>query len=224
MGVVLCSRGEYYTHIIGKTSCQRDVAEQPRVILDLCSGLGGASEAFLSASIWRVIRIENNPALSDVPHTHTLDVLEWTDWIETFPAPEIIWASPPCRDFSRGFSAPAPTAEREGRVHVPDMSILKACMGIIDYFKPKWYIIENVQGAVDDFRPLLGEPVQKIGPFVLWGRFARIPMDYSFIHSKFTGDTWSTDPLRANRRALVPLEVSRALLDVAQEQMTLEDF
>ena len=38
-------------------------------VLDLCSGLGGASEAFVNHPHWEVIRIENNELLADVPHT-----------------------------------------------------------------------------------------------------------------------------------------------------------
>jgi site-specific DNA-cytosine methylase len=37
-------------------------------MLDLFSGLGGASEAFVRAG-WEVMRIENNPLLSEVPNT-----------------------------------------------------------------------------------------------------------------------------------------------------------
>ena len=37
-------------------------------VLDLCSGLGGASEAFVKDPYWDVVRIENNPELAHVPH------------------------------------------------------------------------------------------------------------------------------------------------------------
>lgn len=171
-----------------------------------------------------MVRIENNPALKDVPHTHMRDVLEWTDWVDDFPHPEIIWASPPCTEFSRGFSAPAPTAQREGREFVPDLSILRACMDIIDFYKPRTYVIENVQGARDSFRPLLGRCKQRIGPFYLWGHFHRLMMDYDWTHRKLQDDTWSDDPLRPNRRALVPLEISKALLSAHTDQMTLKSW
>ena len=51
-------------------------------MLDLFSGLGGASEAFVQSDDWEVIRIESNPVLSGVPHTQTRDVLEWMDWVQ----------------------------------------------------------------------------------------------------------------------------------------------
>ena len=64
-------------------------------ILDLCSGLGGWSEAFVSTN-WNVIRIENNPDLAYVPFTLTLDVLKWEEWIDDIPTVDVIVASPPC--------------------------------------------------------------------------------------------------------------------------------
>ncbi len=41
-------------------------------MLDLCSGLGGASQPMVDSN-WDVLRIENNPLLSGVPHTQMLD-------------------------------------------------------------------------------------------------------------------------------------------------------
>ena len=51
-----------------------------KVMWDLCSGLGGASEAFLVAG-WLVIRIEIEDMLQWVPHTRQLDVLQWREWV-----------------------------------------------------------------------------------------------------------------------------------------------
>ena len=72
-----------------------------KLFLDLCSGFGGASEAFANTPHWEVIRIENNPELSQVPHTRLLDVEHWLDWLpglisEMGSRPAVIWASPPC--------------------------------------------------------------------------------------------------------------------------------
>lgn len=196
------------------------MAARRRVILDLCSGLGGASEAFLSASQWQVVRIENNPDLSCVPHTQTLDVLEWTDWVESIPHPTVIWASPPCLEFSRAYNAPAVRAEREGRDFEPDMELVKACLDVIDYFKPEWHVIENVEGAQKSFFPLLGNRAQRIGPFYLWGKFPRLAIPYSFHHVKSDCDGLPRS-IRSQSRALVPIEISEALLRSVEDQQTL---
>jgi len=49
-------------------------------VLDLFSGLGGFSEAFVQNKD-QVLRIENNPLLSDVPHTTLMNVVELRDII-----------------------------------------------------------------------------------------------------------------------------------------------
>jgi len=43
-------------------------------MLDLFSGLGGASEAMVRDDTWSVLRIENNPLLGGVPYTVIDDV------------------------------------------------------------------------------------------------------------------------------------------------------
>ena len=196
-------------------------------MLDLYSGLGGASEAFVQAG-WDVIRIENNPELSYVPFTRTLDVNDWADWAPDLGRIDLIWASPPCREFSTGYSSPMSKAIRAGNKdeYDPDLTLVMNAIDIIEYLKPKWWIIENVRGAVRYFEPLLDRPKQNIGPFCLWtsGSVPYITMPYGFTHSKMDGDTWSTDPLRANRRAMIPFEVSFALLRTIREQTTMEDF
>ena len=47
-------------------------------MLDLFSGLGGASEAML-ANGWEVLRIENNPELALVPNTKIMCIYAFYD-------------------------------------------------------------------------------------------------------------------------------------------------
>lgn len=194
-------------------------------VLDLYSGLGGASEAFVQAGC-EVVRVENNPLLAYVPFTVMKDIREWREWIDDLPQVEwdLIWASPPCLDFSNAYSAPGPTAARSGVEWNPDMSLVVAAKEIIEYLKPKFWVIENVSGAVPHFKPLLGSYTQKICSFRLWGRFPLIIPKPGFYHSKADGDTWSDDPLRPNRRGMVPFEISYALMTAMREQLTLGDF
>ena len=50
-------------------------------MLDLFSGLGGASESFLNNG-WEVMRIEKNPALALVPNTKILDVYDLGQYLD----------------------------------------------------------------------------------------------------------------------------------------------
>ena len=118
--------------------------------LDLFSGLGGASEAFAQdPSNWNVLRIDNNPLLCEVPSTVIMDIKQFTPIHPTkAPKPiDVIWASPPCTEFSGGFNSPKSKAARspEGLdSYEPDMSLLEATMRIIKIVKPKYWVIENV--------------------------------------------------------------------------------
>ena len=192
-------------------------------MLDLCSGLGGASEAFVEAG-WQVVRIESNPALEHIPHTRIADVMDYR------PAGaadlDLVWASPPCLDFSQGFNAPGPTAMREGRDFVPDVSLLLKVKEIIDVLKPKYWVIENVAGASQIFTELLGSPPRQIiGPYLLWGIFPFIAMDYSWVRPKGKTQSWNIgDPLRATKRAIIPMTISRKLCEAISEQKTLGEY
>jgi hypothetical protein len=201
-------------------------------MIDLFSGLGGASEAFVRDG-WTVIRIENNMLLSGVPHTRMLDISRWQEWLDDLlieisetegESVSLIWASPPCREFTQAYSGPIPRAKREGREFTPDLTLMEAAYDIICRVRPKHWVIENVVGAIEFFTPELGPYTQKVGPFVMWGRFPYIGTPPYWKHSKFENDTWSTDPLRANRRGYVPIEISDGLLQAISMQSSLYDW
>ena len=85
-------------------NCHANGSETIRV-LDLFSGLGGFSEAFVLAGD-EVARVENNPLLSEVPHTTMQDVLEMRDRLAQYQAEgvpireyDVLLAGPPDRDW-----------------------------------------------------------------------------------------------------------------------------
>ena len=71
-------------------------------MVDLFAGLGGASQWMLDCG-WNVLRIDNNPLLSGVKNMVMMDIsdvrknIKRNDW---GPKIDLIWASPPCKDFS----------------------------------------------------------------------------------------------------------------------------
>ena len=189
------------------------------IIWDLCSGLGGWTQSFNK----HVYRFDNADLVQHVPNTFQEDVQEWRKWILKYPKPDVIVASPPCLEFSNGYNAPRPKAKREGKEFISDLSILKACKEIIEHQKPKWWIIENVAGASKDFTQELGMPPRQIiGPMLLCGYFPYLPIQNA--EMKKVEDWNIGDPLRANQRAMIPLQVSQALHDVCFTQTLLEDF
>ena len=197
--------------------------------LDLFAGLGGASEAFVQdLDNWSVLRIDNNLLLQDVPYMVIDDILVRQHNLVPNPDHKIdvIWASPPCTEFSGGFNSPKSKAARSPGgldAYEPDMSYLEATMRIIEIVRPKYWIIENVVGSIRYFAEYLGEPRQIVGPYVLWGNFPMLTVDKSKLDNKQDRDS-TPHPLRSNRRAKVSFEVSRALKDAIDNQKSILDY
>ena len=146
-------------------------------VLDLFSGLGGFSEAFVLAGD-EVCRVENNPLLSEVPHTSMQSVLEVRDRLQEYASRgepireyDVLLAGPPCREFSLAYSSPRSIAHRNGEEFEPDMTLLEATLDIIKITKPRVWVIENVVGSAEYFARAGLEVRQKHGPHQLYGNF-----------------------------------------------------
>ena len=82
----------------------------------------------------------------------------------------------------------------------PDLSLVEAAVRVIAEIKPRWWVIENVRGAI----PFLGRPVKKIGAYCLWGDFP--DFDAETTKCKEALPSW-----RKQERARVPYSISLAL-------------
>ena len=206
-------------------------------VLDLFSGLGGFSEAFVLNND-HVLRIENNPLLSEVKHTVMMDVRKLRDIIaegltEGNLNPyllniDLIVASPPCYDFSLAFSAPQGIVSRAGKeafeAYQPDMELFEVTLEIIDMLKPRYWIVENVRGSIRHCEKIGLIPRQKFQAYVLYGNFPLFkPPKLPTKASK--GDKIAHgNPLRANHRALIPLELSESIREAILQQKTIFDY
>ena len=205
-------------------------------VLDLFSGLGGFSEAFVLNND-EVLRIENNPLLSEVKHTVLMDVRKLRDiikqgLIEGDLNPylcniDLIVASPPCYDFSLAFSAPQGIVSRKGReefeAYEPDMDLFLVTLEIIEMLKPRYYIIENVRGSIRHCEKIGLKPRQKFQAYVLYGNFPMFKPPKMPTKEK-KDIKGHGHPLRANYRALIPLELSESLRSAIINQKTIFDF
>jgi len=197
-------------------------------VLDLFSGLGGFSEAFVKHG-HEVLRIDNNPLLSEVPNTQIIDIFAFRDELvshiaagHTISQPDVILAAPPCLQFSNAYHAPKSIAARNNQEYNPNMDLLNVALEIINLLKPKWWVIENVVGSIKYFQTDLGSPRQKIGAFVFWGNFPMIHV-LQQIPTKSELDKRHS-PLRSNYRAQIPLPVSMGLLTAILEQTYITDW
>ncbi len=85
---------------------------------------------------------------------------------------DVVVASPPCTEFSRlktlyghGHNRKAPADPEKG------MELVREAKRVIDEVNPKYWLIENVGGAIPHFKPFLGTPKFVRRPFHLWGQF-----------------------------------------------------
>ena len=190
--------------------------------IDLFSGLGGFSEAFVRNGC-HVLRVDNNEAFKDILFTVITDVLTLT--ADNLKDADIILASPPCTCFS--FAAQGKYWPRMKDRH-PDVDkmvhLMRHTIKIIKEAKPKYWILENPVGRLRDF---IGKPAAKTAwcawgtvykkPTYLWGCLP--PIDWK-MPQKWVGNTsggagngaiGSPYPTDKGLLALVPYEFSRAV-------------
>ena len=171
----------------------------PPTMLDLCCGLKGASREFEKAG-WEVTTVDIDPKfdpsiLADVNLLH----------IEPPGYFDLIWSSPPCTDYTKA-ALPASWKCNGGTHHPPDMRPFLNCYRIVRYLRPRWWVIENVQGAVPYFRLVLGDPVKRVGSRILWG-------DFPIFDTSPKYGKWKLSPTedRPAIRSEIPAGLSKAL-------------
>ena len=197
-------------------------------MLDLFSGLGGASYPYTLDDDWDVVRVDYSGALF---HDTYLSIPGATP-----PAPlpfdlrrpveklyalvgrdyDLVWASPPCYEFSLAHNF------HGGRSDEPNLELMLQAKKIIDDIKPRWWCIENVQGACAHFMPHLGKHTSKIGPYYLWGNLSTEnivpPGDY------YKCQTGSKTKFRQHRNAKIPLWLSQRIKDQLFSQRRLTEW
>lgn len=99
-------------------------------ILDLCAGTGSVQRALPGT---QVISVDMN---SKYNPTICADVTQWD--YKVFPKGyfDVVWASPPCTHYSPAKSI----GKRDFRKYDP---IVKRCLEMINYYKPKYWFMEN---------------------------------------------------------------------------------
>lgn len=165
------------------------------IVIDLFSGLGGFSEAFLRRG-HTVLRIDLNPKFSSIPHTIIGDVKELP--LKREISPDILLMSPPCQEFAR-FALPwIRTA------HEPSVYLIEKALEAKEYLHPKNWILECNKASVEFIARLIGQPVKICGPYYLWGSFPIFDCVIEVKKQDFPG----TKP---ELRAKIPYNLSLAL-------------
>lgn len=169
--------------------------------LDLCSGLGGASQPALDRG-WTVIRVDNDPACKpDIvcDLNNSLSPAIFDDL-----RVNVGWASPVCTEFTKA-GLPASWVCNRTQPARPDTTLARACWRII-HACADWPILENVLASRKFLTPLFG-PVQAIvDGHVFWGK---LPC----LLPQTKGHKWRLPPSpdRAAVRAMIPYEIGEAV-------------
>tara|TARA_R110000824_G_scaffold61321_2_gene163159 strand:+ start:31 stop:729 length:699 start_codon:yes stop_codon:yes gene_type:complete len=77
------------------------------------------------------------------PVTHLVDILKWDYTIYEPGHFDMIWASPPCASFSSLLFLSKTKEQIQQKMNTVGIPLLAKAIEIIDYFKPKYYFIEN---------------------------------------------------------------------------------
>jgi site-specific DNA-cytosine methylase len=179
------------------------------VWLDLCSGLGGASQPALDRG-WRVIRVDIEPRfkpdiVADVrmlPFRHLLNPIGC----------DVLWASPPCTYFSRyGLRCFYPGEP------APDMSITHGVIDAISRLHPKFWIVENVQFACRHYEGLLGQPAMKVPGHAFWTNLSLL---WPQIQPHKRRAHHLSKRIRQAEAAKIPYEIGEAICRAVEQRET----
>lgn len=147
--------------------------------------------------------------------------------VHVTPGWDVVVASPPCTEFSRlktlyghGSNRKAPADPEKG------MELVREAKRVIDEAQPKFWLIENVGGAVQYFKPFLGDPRFIRRPFYIWGEFPHFLLeerDYrkpgmQHYDKKGPGHV-KFNPMISWLRARIPTPISMALAAACQEEL-----
>lgn len=183
--------------------------------VDWCAGLGGMTDGMLSAGFetWAVDIEGHEPFPSGA--RRVLHDIRTADPFLTVPKADWDHCSPPCQRFSLA---------RAGRVADPpteaDLDILKAFLRLRDARLPRFWSVENVRGSLKWFRPLLGEPVLRHGPFYLWGNFPPFLVERSGLRKGIYGSKSPTTARLGKQTRRPAMEASRLPLELTRPLAT----
>jgi len=182
------------------------------LILELFCGTGSISDAFKELG-WQTVGVDI------VDHGYKAGPLILQDmqdfdtkaFIKQYGKPDVIWASPPCPEFSIAkYYAYGTQIEYQG------LDLVWQAYRVIDEAKPRYFIVENVKGLAK----FIDKPTHIIqyGPSsnykaaYLWGHFPKPGMLETEFRSRT--DKYGNSDIR---RARIPEPIARAIAKVVNE-------
>lgn len=165
-------------------------------MLDLFSGRGGASAAMRDRG-WRVVTVELDASFRP-------DVVGDVSRLPIRGQWDLVWASPPCTEFSR-WNLPW----IEPKV-APDLTLWRAAEAAISALRPRWWVIENVRGAIS----WIGRATRCHPPVFLWGHMPLFDVKLRPWKERLSST-------KRAERAEIPYELSLALARACETEAAL---
>jgi len=175
-----------------------DPAGQNAALLhvDLGTGLGGWTEPFRDSDLWRSVGV-------DIRDDLEADIVGDIRHLPIGASPDLLTMSPPCTEFSRWM---LPWLDEPN----PDLSLVEACLDVVEELEPEWWALENSRGLHQYWR----DADQHVGPFYLWGNLPPIEADVPHGKMQVSGE-------RPEERAKIPYELADAVRREAEQQRRL---
>lgn len=143
---------------------------------------------------WNVVTIDIDPRFK------TDIVADATTFSWDGAAVDLLWASPPCDEFSRESMPWCRTGQ------IPSLELVHATLRIVGEVRPRWWVMENVRGLQRWF----GRSSARFGPVYLWGWFPKFEAP-----ERYWKETLSST--RHAERAKIPYEIGEALAVAIEE-------
>jgi site-specific DNA-cytosine methylase len=194
--------------------------------LDCFCGLGGASEGFHREG-FECTGIEINPEIAKLYPYKVIVADMATLKGEDFRGFDVVWGSPPCRDFTAlNDKHGTKTAWKIPKNPQQGMLLVKDFIRFCNDASPTFWILENVSGIkryMDEQLPFVKLRLEtRIGfkHHVFYGYFPMPNMPK--IHKFKIRDSCGWDKLASWKRAKIPLPCSQAFAKACKEALFLE--
>lgn len=164
--------------------------------LELFAGTGSVGEVFKEVG-WDVLSLDR-----DMPADIQMDIMDW-DYKAYEPGTfDVIWASPPCTEYS--------IAKTVGTRKIEDANVVTMrTLEIINYLQPKYWIVENPQTGYMKKQPFMQDLPYKDVDYCRYG------MPYKKA-TRLWNNLTNFEPLRCNRECDVMTEDRKKHINQAQ--------